>query len=58
MRILKCLLLHILRTSGLEHIVVEVYFDATEFSPLADHLELILKMVLTGYNLTQPEHSV
>ena len=57
MRVLKCLLLHILRTTQLEYIVVEVYFDENDFSPLDAHLALILKVVLTGYNLTEPEHS-
>ena len=27
MKVLKCLLLHILRTTGLQNIVVEIYFD-------------------------------
>ena len=54
---LKCLLFHILRTTGLQHIVVEMYFDEEQFNPLSDHLELILKVLLTGYNLTEPEHS-
>ena len=54
---LKCLLFHILRTTGLENIVVEVYFDEEQFSPLSANVELILKVLLTGYNLTEPEHS-
>ena len=57
MKVLKCLLLHILRTTKMQHIVIEVYFDMEEFSPLDAHLELILKMLVTGYNLTEPEHS-
>ena len=57
MKVLKCLLLHILRTSGLQNIVVEIYFDEEEFSPLAEQLELVLKVILSGYNLTEPEHS-
>ena len=57
MKTLKCLLLHILRTTQLQHVVIEVYFDESEFTPLDDHLELILKMMVTGYNLTEPEHS-
>ena len=57
MRMLKCLLLHILRTTELQHIVVEIYFDQNEFSPLSSHLSLILKALNTGYNLTEPEHS-
>lgn len=57
MRVLKCLLLHILRTTQLLHIVIEVYFDMEEYSPLDSHIELILKMLVTGYNLTEPEHS-
>ena len=27
MKVLKCILLHILRTTGLQNIVVEIYFD-------------------------------
>ena len=57
MKVLKCLLFHILRTTGLQNIVVEVYFDEEQFNPLSDYLELILKVLLTGYNLTEPEHS-
>eukprot|EP00353_Schmidingerella_taraikaensis_P006063 CAMPEP_0185568170 /NCGR_PEP_ID=MMETSP0434-20130131/1211_1 /TAXON_ID=626734 ORGANISM="Favella taraikaensis, Strain Fe Narragansett Bay" /NCGR_SAMPLE_ID=MMETSP0434 /ASSEMBLY_ACC=CAM_ASM_000379 /LENGTH=346 /DNA_ID=CAMNT_0028182591 /DNA_START=161 /DNA_END=1201 /DNA_ORIENTATION=+ len=57
MRTLKCLLLHILRTTGLQHIVCEIYFDETDFSPLPEHLKLIIKILTTGYNLTEPEHS-
>ena len=36
MKVLKCLLFHILRTSELKSIVVEIYFDEEQFSPLAD----------------------
>ena len=57
MKVLKCILLHILRTTGLQNIVVEIYFDEEQFSPLAEQLELILKVILSGYNLTEPEHS-
>ena len=57
MKILKCLLLHIIRTSNLQDIVVEVYLDESEFFPLEENLEIILKMLVTGYNLTEPEHS-
>lgn len=57
MKVLKCLLFYILRTTDLKHIVVEVYFDMEQFSPLEDQVELILKVLLTGYNLTEPEHS-
>ena len=57
MKILKCLLFYILRTTELKHIIVEVYFDTEQFSPLENYLELILKVLLTGYNLTEPEHS-
>ena len=57
MKLLKCLLFHILRTTGLQNIVMEVYFDEEQFNPLSDYLELILKVLLTGYNLTEPEHS-
>ena len=57
MRTLKCLLMHILRTTELKHIILELYFDQTEFSPLTDHMNLILKMLVTGYNLMEPEHS-
>ena len=57
MKILKCLLLHIIRTSNLQYIVVEVYLDESEFFPLKENLEIILKMLVTGYNLTEPEHS-
>ena len=57
MKVLKCLLLHIVRTSQLQHIIVEVHFDEEQYSPFESHLELILKMLVTGYNLTEPEHS-
>jgi hypothetical protein len=57
MKILKCLLLQIIRTTKLQYIVVEVYLDESEFFPLEDNLEIILKMLVTGYNLTEPEHS-
>ena len=57
MRMLKCLLFHILRTTDLRHIIIEVHFDEKEFSPIEQHLETILKMLVTGYNLTEPEHS-
>ena len=57
MKVLKCILLHILRTTGLQNIVVEIYFDEEQFSPLAEQLALILKVILSGYNLTEPEHS-
>ena len=57
MRVLKCLLFHVLRTTGVQHITVEVHFDQTEFFPLEQHLDTILKMLITGYNLTEPEHS-
>ena len=57
MRTLKCLLLHILRTTQLMHIVIEIYLDEREYTPFSDHLRLIMKMLTTGYNLTEPEHS-
>ena len=38
MKVLKCLLLHIVRTTRLEHIVIEVHFDEEQFSPLESHL--------------------
>ena len=57
MRTLKCLLLHILRSTQLQHIVLEVHFNQEEFSPIESHLQLIIKMCTTGYNLTEPEHS-
>ena len=57
MRVLKCLLLHILRTTELQHLVIETYFDESEFTPLSSHLDLITKLLITGYNLTEPEHS-
>ena len=49
--------MHILRSTGLQHIVLEVYFDEAEFFPLQSNLEHIIKMMVTGYNLTEPEHS-
>jgi len=57
MRTLKCLLLHILRTTELQRVVIEVYLDEQDFSPFSDQLGLIIKMLTTGYNLTEPEHS-
>ena len=39
LKLLKCVFLHILRTTELKHIVLEVYFDETEFFPLQDNLE-------------------
>ena len=57
MKIFKCLLLHIIREQGHKNIIIEVYFDENDFSPLPEHLEIILKALVTGYNLTEPEHS-
>ena len=57
MGVLKCLLFHILRTIDVKHIIVEVHFDEDEFNPINKHLETILKILITGYNLTEPEHS-
>lgn len=56
MKILKCLLLHILRTTELKHINLEVYFDTEEFDPIEDHIDTIIKMLVSGYNLLEPEH--
>ena len=57
MKVLKCALLHIIRTTQLQNIVIEVYFDDAQFAPMESHVELILKCLITGYNLTEPEHS-
>ena len=56
MKLLKCLLMYILRTSQSKHIILEVYFNE-EFNPIENHTELVLKMLVNGYNLLQPEHS-
>ncbi len=34
MRVLKCLLFQILRSTELKHIILELYFDQAEFSPI------------------------
>ena len=58
MKVFKCLLLHIIREQGHKHIIMEVYFDEDDFSPpYGEHLEIILKALIAGYNLTEPEHS-
>ena len=57
MRTLKCLILNIIRITFLEHIIIEVHFNQEQFSPFEEQLKLILKMLVTGYNLTEPEHS-
>ena len=57
MKVLKCLLLHIIRITELQHIILEVYFDEDEFSPLSKYIDAIVKMLVTGYNLLEPEHS-
>ena len=57
MRTLKCLILHIIRTTELKHIVIELHFNEEQFSPFDANLSLIIKMLVTGYNLTEPEHS-
>ena len=57
MKVLKCLLLHILRMTDIKHINLEVYFDEEEFNPVEDHIDSIIKMLVSGYNLLEPEHS-
>ena len=57
MKILKCLLLHIIQTTNTKTINLEVYFDQNEFNPIHDHIGAILKMLVTGYNLLEPEHT-
>ena len=57
MKILKCLLLQIIRTTDTKTINLEVYFDQDEFNPIHDHISAILKMLVTGYNLLEPEHT-
>ena len=57
MKILKCLLLHIIRTTETKKINLEVYFDQAEFDPVQDHIGSIIQMLITGYNLCEPEHT-
>ena len=57
MKVLKCILLHILRTTEINHIIIEVYFDEQEFTPFEQNIRIITKMLVTGYNLTEPELS-
>ena len=57
MKVLKCILLHILRSTEINHIIIEVYFDEEEFTPFEQNIRIITKMLVTGYNLTEPEHS-
>ena len=57
MKVLKCLLLHIIRTTDTKKINLEVYFDQAEFDPIEDHVSSIIKMLITGYNLCEPEHT-
>jgi len=54
---LKCLLFEVIRRTKTNHIVLEVFFDETEFFPLEEQLGLIVKMLVNGYNLLEPEHS-
>ena len=57
MKVLKCILLHILRSTEINHIIIEVYFDEEEFTPFEQNIRIITKMLVTGYNLTEPELS-
>ena len=57
MKVLKCILLHILRSTEINHIIIEVYFDEQEFAPFEQNIRIITKMLVTGYNLTEPELS-
>ena len=57
MKVLKCILLHILRSTEINHIIIEVYFDEQEFTPFEQNIRIITKMLVTGYNLTEPELS-
>jgi len=57
MKMLKCLLCYILSTTKSEHLVLEVHYDVDEFDPLPSYIGLILKLLVNGYNLLEPEHS-
>ena len=54
---LKCLLFEVIHRTKTNYIVLEVFFDETEFFPLEEQLGLIVKMLVNGYNLLEPEHS-
>ena len=54
---LKCLLFEIKHLTDTDHIVLEVFFNEQEFFPLEEQLGLIVKMLVNGYNLLEPEHS-
>ena len=56
MKTLKCLLFEMIRMTKTEHIVLEVWFG-DEFQPVDEQLGLIVKMLVNGYNLLEPEHS-
>ena len=57
MEMLKCLLMHIIRKTETNHLYLEVYFDTDEFSQLEDSIDSIFQLVISGYNLLEPEHS-
>jgi hypothetical protein len=53
---LKCLLFEVIRRTETQHLVLEVFFDES-FLPLEDKIGLVVKMLVNGYNLLEPEHS-
>ena len=41
MKMLKCLLMHVIRTTETKHLYLEIFFDKDEFSEMAEHIDAI-----------------
>ena len=57
MKLLKCLLMYVIRATKTKHLYLEMHFDKDEFPLLEENIDAIFQMVVTGYNLLEPEHS-
>jgi len=57
LKVLKFILLHIIKTTTNKSFTLEVYFDEKEFMPMSNHFSLLLKMLINGYNMMEPEHT-
>ena len=56
-KIIKQLLNHILKITNSQHIIMETYFEPTDFGQdITNHLTDIVGLIVNGYNLLEPEH--